>query len=297
MNTPILILFFNRQENVLELIDALSKFRPPIIFLASDGGRTAIEHKKVCQIRIKVLQSISWDCEVHEKFNETNLGCKYAVHSAIQWFFGSVSQGIVLEDDCIPTEAFFIYAEKMLDIYKDINEVATISGRNEVAGFDKNKPIFCTKFFCWGWASWSHKIQNIDVETGYEKVSLLPLIVDTGYYEAQHLKGLQSLMLCGQVNSWAYSYDFAFRKQKKLHLIPPVNYITNIAIGSGTHISGQKKSDLPAIDQVVMPDNPELNPNSNPLYLSTYLKQKYSLLKLFFFPWIGRIFQLRKFFS
>ena len=85
-DVPVLLIFFNRENTIISLIDRLSKIRPSIIYLASDGGRDSFEHNHVLNIRKKVLEAIDWECEVHEKINDTNLGCKYAVHSAVQWF-------------------------------------------------------------------------------------------------------------------------------------------------------------------------------------------------------------------
>lgn len=297
-DVPVLIIFFNRENTVISLIGMLSKVKPSMVYLASDGGRDSFEHNRVLNIRKRVLEAIDWECEVHEKINETNLGCKYAVHSAVQWFFGNVSEGIVLEDDCIPSRTFFTYASIMLDKYRDVSNIASIAARNEVLDFVTNEPIFCTKFFCWGWASWADRIRHIDVETGYRRGSLKPLLTGVGYYEAQHLRGMHSLMLCNQVNSWAYSYDFAFRKQSKVHLIPPVNYVTNIGVGSGTHqYTGQQLTDISSIDSDVVLSRPDGKPTSNSAYLFAYLRQKYSYIKILLFPWIGHIKWLQKLIS
>lgn len=297
-DVPILIIFFNRENTVISLIEMLSKVRPSMIYLASDGGRDSFEHNHVLNIRKRVLEAIDWECQVHEKFNDTNLGCKYAVHSAIQWFFGNVSEGIVLEDDCVPSKAFFTYAKIMLDMYRDVSNIASIAARNEVLDFVTNEPIFCSKFFCWGWASWADRIHNIDVETGYRRGSLKTLLTEVGYYEAQHLRGMHSLMLWNQVNSWAYSYDFAFRKQRKVHLIPPVNYVTNIGVGSGTHQKTcQHSIDISSIDSDVVLSRPDVKPACNNAYLFAYLRQKYSYIKILLFPWIGHIKWLQKLIS
>ena len=53
-----------------------------------------------------MYEYIDWDCEVHTLFHPNNLGCKYAMHEAIQWFFSEEAYGIVLEDD-IPCRPVF----------------------------------------------------------------------------------------------------------------------------------------------------------------------------------------------
>ena len=128
---------------MLTLIAELLKIKPSVLYLSSDGGRSPLEHRSVISIRESVIEAINWDCEIHTKFNDANLGCKQAVHSAIQWFFDNVPEGIILEDDCIPSVPFFDYATKMLHFYRDEKSIATIGGRNELSGLSAGKVTFC----------------------------------------------------------------------------------------------------------------------------------------------------------
>ena len=48
----------------------------------------------------------------------------------IDWFFSYEAAGIILEDDCLPTEEFFRYCDVMLDKFKDNNKIYAISGNN-----------------------------------------------------------------------------------------------------------------------------------------------------------------------
>jgi len=297
METPLLILFFNRKDTVLTLMRQLSKIKPSVLYLSSDGGRSAVEQLSVEAIRQDVLEAVKWDCEIHTKFNDENFGCKKGVHSAIQWFFRNVPEGIILEDDCIPSPPFFDYMSKMLQLYRDEKTIATIGGRNELPEFNSRKNIYSSKFFCWGWASWADRVKDIDVEFGYQPNLPQTLYEGVSFYESQHLKGMRQLMTMKVVNSWAYSYDFAFRAKKQLHVLPPLNYINNIGINIGTHSDAKGHGDsCLASDEFVSSVSVIDTPIKNKAYINKYLLAKYGLLKLFLFPWIGQIKTVARFF-
>ena len=109
LNTAVLFLIFNRLETTKSVFHAISQAKPPRLYIAADAARLDIknEAKKVQDVREYVMQNINWKCEVKTLFRYQNLGCKYAVSNAISWFFDNEEQGIILEDDCLPSQSFF----------------------------------------------------------------------------------------------------------------------------------------------------------------------------------------------
>ena len=121
LNTPILFLIFNRLSTTKEVLRSINDVKPSKLYIASDGPRhnKKGESKKVDLVREYILSNINWECEVKTLFRKENLGCKYAVSSAITWFFENEEQGIILEDDCIPRKEFFRYIKKAIEISKN----------------------------------------------------------------------------------------------------------------------------------------------------------------------------------
>lgn len=295
MKIPILLVFFNRKDSILTLIKSLQSIQPAVLYLACDGARNAAESLIVEEIRQLVITEINWDCKVETRFLNDNLGCKLAVHGAVQWFFESVEQGIVLEDDCIPSAAFFKYAEHMLSVYRKDHRIASIAGRREVSDTLPKKITFSSKFFCWGWASWSDRIVSNNIEFGYQKNLAESCTKNLPYLEKQHVKGIHNLMIHEIVNSWAYSYDLIFRDRGQLHIIPPCNYIHNIGIGVGTHTTAGKKIDIESYDRF---NEKHVSTNFQPvrdeIYMHNYFKEKYSFIKSLLFPYIGFLKLMKK---
>jgi GR25 family glycosyltransferase involved in LPS biosynthesis len=113
LTNAILFLVFNRLDTVKQVFEAIRQAKPPRFYIASDGPRydRIGEKEKVEQVRKYILNTIDWECEVKTLFREQNFGCGRAVSSAITWFFEQEEQGIILEDDCLPTTSFFPYCE------------------------------------------------------------------------------------------------------------------------------------------------------------------------------------------
>jgi hypothetical protein len=295
MNIPVLLVFFNRGDTVLQLINSLRDVKPQAIYLASDGSRNAKEKEVVDTIRNEVLAAIDWQCQVHCRFSEKNHGCKQGVHQAVQWFFSNEEIGVVLEDDCIPSPYFFDFCNVMLNKYENDLNVATVSGRNELSSFGDDSHFFSSKFFCWGWASWANRIVGIDVEHGYHKKAIKCIQNKSlSYAEKNHVKGIHNLMLTKQVNSWAYSYDLYFRSKNMLHILPKQNLIKNIGVGAeGTH-HGSKSEDDTSVSNVQFSLDYVVESKVNRRFMDTYFKHVYSPFKLFLFPVIGYIKKIKK---
>ena len=104
LNTAVLFLIFNRADTAIEVLKAIKEAKPLRLYIAADGPRVKRtgEAEKVISTRDLILQNVDWDCEVKTLFRDRNLGCKYAVSSAIDWFFENEDMGIILEDDCLP---------------------------------------------------------------------------------------------------------------------------------------------------------------------------------------------------
>jgi hypothetical protein len=241
MTLPVLYIFFNRKDTVNFSLNAIRAYSPSIIYLACDGPRDFMHNENyvVQEIRNFVITNIDWPCEVHTFFRKQNLGCKVAVHEAIQWFFNNEEMGIVIEDDVIPTLNFFRFCEAALHHFKEEKYIGSVTGRNDMQEWGSDDCFASSRFHCWGWASWSDRILNLDVEYGYNLgIDYSCLYENCSWEERFYLKSVFGLLQTNQVDSWAYSYDLNFKKNKQLHIYPQKNMIKNIGFGpNGTHAS------------------------------------------------------------
>lgn len=135
LETPILLLIFNRPDTTQEVFDAIKQAKPKRLFIAADGprGEKPGEFEK-CQAARKIVEQVDWECDFQGLFRENNLGCKKAVSSSISWFFDKVDEGIILEDDCLPDPSFFQFCEELLKHYRNNPKIMHISGNNFQCG-------------------------------------------------------------------------------------------------------------------------------------------------------------------
>ena len=130
--TPVLFLIFNRPDTTALVFKQIRILKPAHLYVAADGPRINMPgEKQLCKdVRSIVLGGIDWDCTVETLLRDENQGCKLAVSGALDWFFEKVQEGIILEDDCLPDQSFFPFAEQMLEKYRDNENIIAVNGCN-----------------------------------------------------------------------------------------------------------------------------------------------------------------------
>ena len=152
----VLLLFFNRPETFQQVFNEVKKARPSRLFLYQDGMRGERDRVGVEACRqIASDDNIDWECEVHRLYQEKNLGCDPSEYVSQKWAFSIVDKCIVLEDDDVPSQAFFPFCKEMLDRYEHDSRVWMIAGFNtdEITPDVPTDYFFTSVFSIWGWAS------------------------------------------------------------------------------------------------------------------------------------------------
>lgn len=239
---PVLFLIFNRPDTTQQVFNEIRKTRPNKLFIAADGPRKNNSNDALlCQQTRDIVNLIDWDCEVHTLFREENLGCKFAVSSAIDWFFSHVEEGIILEDDCLPDQSFFPFCQELLERYRDDERIMMISGDNFQFGRkrDDYSYYFSRYAHIWGWATWRRGWKHYDRDMKlWPEVKrgnwLFDILLDrkiVNYWEKIFDQSFN-----GEINTWDYQWVFSCWIQNGLSIIPDVNLVTNIGFGDrSTH--------------------------------------------------------------
>lgn len=243
LNTPILFLIFNRLSTTKEVLRSINDVKPSKLYIASDGPRhnKKGESKKVDLVREYILSNINWECEVKTLFRKENLGCKYAVSSAITWFFENEEQGIILEDDCLPTQSFFWYCEELLNKYKYDTRIWHISGSNfqKIDTLNDLSYYFSKYVHIWGWACWADRWAKYDVEMKSYKHSEFAetfknIVSDPS--ESLFWSNIFYKVSKGKIDTWDYQWVYTSWKNNGLSIEPNVNLVSNIGFGEeSTH--------------------------------------------------------------
>ena len=244
--TPILFLIFNRPDTTQIVFNEIRKAKPKWLFIAGDGPRKdRLEDTRLCQKTRTIVDQVDWDCEVSTFFRDENLGCKYAVSSAIDWFFSNVDEGIILEDDCVPDQSFFPFCEALLEKYRDDERIMMISGANFQFGREKTDDsyYFSRYFHIWGWATWKRAWKLYDKE-----MKAWPEIRENGYLHnilydkrlVRYWEAIFNSVYNGSISTWDYQWVFSCWVQGGLSIIPNRNMVSNIGFDQrSTHTKGK----------------------------------------------------------
>ena len=234
----VLIVAFNRPETTRRVFAAVRAARPAKLFFACDAPRPDRpgEANRVAEVRA-ILRGVDWPCEVHTRFPEANLGCGPGVSSAITWFLNEVGEGIILEDDCLPTPAFFRFCATMLERYRHDQRIALVAGSNMAPLLRLPSAYgFSRVTSCWGWATWKRT---------WDQFNFIPEPIrdDEPWVRTLHPNAVDFLrrkfdaIATGKVRTvWDYQFMVQALRSGQLTVVPGRNLILNIGFdGTGTH--------------------------------------------------------------
>lgn len=242
LNTPVLFLIFNRPDTTKIVFEAIRQAKPKQLFIAADGPREGRpDDARRCELVRQIASQIDWSCEVKTLFRDSNLGCKLAVSSAIDWFFSHVEEGIILEDDCLPNKSFFPYCTELLKAYRANDQVMHISGTNFQFGQKRGNAsyYFSNYFHVWGWATWRrawrlYDVNLIELDTFLAKNKIVNILKLKS--EQQYWTKVFNDVKRGEVNTWDYQWLFSIWANNGICITPNVNLISNLGFGAdATH--------------------------------------------------------------
>ena len=258
-SVPILLIVFNRPENTARVLNALRPMRPQKIFIAADGPREGNESDVIrcSEVRHVLAENIDWMCEVNVSYSDVNLGCRRGVVKALDWFFGEVEEGVILEDDVIPTPDFFVYCQELLGRYRFDQRVGSISGNSFMP---KGALVDASYYFSiythsWGWATWRRAWCCYDREMhnwiDFCDAGWLKIIA--GKEAADYWQPLIEQVYRGIVDTWDLIWLYSCWKSGLLTCISTVELVNNIGFGSDATHTLDEKSPLGPTQPLVLP--------------------------------------------
>jgi hypothetical protein len=241
--TPILLLVFNRPEVTRKVFQTIREIRPTKLFVAADGPRVGRpdDIPKCVEVR-EIVSVIDWPCELKTLFRTSNLGCKHAVSQGITWFFEHVTQGIILEDDCLPAQSFYYYCDELLNRYQHDTRITHINGNNfNSSEYLKTGYSYHFTYFpqVWGWATWKRAWNRYDPDIKlYDHFNDSSFFLHCGCSEADFvvLKKKWNNIKHNRIDTWDYQWHFINMLEGSVVISPTQNLISNIGFGNdATH--------------------------------------------------------------
>jgi hypothetical protein len=240
-SVPVLFLIFNRPAFTEMVFEAIAEIKPKYLYIAADGPRQdKPDDIELCAKTRSVIERINWNCEVKTLLRDNNQGCKSAVSEAISWFFENVSEGVILEDDCLPDKTFFSFCAELLEKYRFDEKVMSVSGSNLLTdGWKKDTQSYHWGHGgIWGWATWKRAWNLYDIEMKHwpeqqTKERIKAMLGTAHWYNSYY--GMFESSFNKSLNTWDIQWFYSILINGGMAINPCVNLVKNIGYGNGTH--------------------------------------------------------------
>jgi hypothetical protein len=189
-----------------------------------------------CETTRRCTEEVDWPCEVHRMYREEHLSAGLSISSAITWFFENEEQGIILEDDILPHQDFFLYCDELLERYKNNPQIQLISGYNFFfEGYSSPVSYYMSNFLqIWGWASWRRVWQTYVFDANLldrrEYLRKIKGIFSRPTY--RYYRAIFDKMQKNENDTWDYQFFFNQILYSRYSIIPYTNLVENLGFGT-----------------------------------------------------------------
>ena len=238
MPLPVLLITWRRPAESLKAYLHIIASSTTDIYIYNDGYcENPSVNSQIDQTKELIVNTSKQFPHIHHcfNFNEISSGCKDGVTNAISWFFSSVDEGIIIEDDIIMHPSFPEYCTYQKSLVPELSLVSAYSFPTRVSSSRLSRHAYI-----WGWFTnrntWDRYRKNINEE---RVLSLLNRIndYDKRYHPYIHYICNQvRLVNKGLIDTWDYQLSFMMLDYNLYSVVPPRPLSTNIGFTqSATH--------------------------------------------------------------
>ena len=239
---PVLVTAHRRPDSLSRVLGQLRRSEVSSVAVWIDGPRSSSESDAVHDTRVVAEEFLS-GANDHLRALDVNLGCRWSVTSAVEWFLSEHPHGVILEDDVLPSSAFFKLAGQSLAAGPRFDEVTlgSITGYNFVPRRRQQRPgqLRASAYFSsWGWGTWATQWEQFRMDLlpwpTYATALESPTAVTP--HARQYLESIHRRISMGAMDSWAY---VALLEQIRLGLrtlVPSESLVENFGFSAdATH--------------------------------------------------------------
>jgi hypothetical protein len=241
-DVPVLLMVFKRPAHTTVLLNQLRKIGVRQIYVSSDAANREEDEVPVDEVRKILGEGFDWDCSVSFNFREENRGLRDAVTSSIDWFFSNVKEGIILEDDCVPSEDFFRLCASLLPRFRNDSRIMHIAGDNTADISIEQDWSYCFVRYphIWGWATWKSawKLYDRDLEmwADFKACGMTPSVFGSDAERRVWEPIYNRLLKSGIPDTWDWQWSASLAMHDGLAVQPIVNLVSNTGFGpQATH--------------------------------------------------------------
>lgn len=232
----VVVIGFNRPELLSNLLNSIPQDGRNV-YIAIDGARNLEEKIAVNQsiLTAEKYQSTVKSNHVQIRSSTTNQGCKYGVFNAVDWAFKSEDALVILEDDIVPTPAFFKFCDYGLSLFSEDQSIWQLNGWTPLDVDIDSEPFFyqTTHAHIWGWATWKERWKKFDLELmnwRQEDLESLPIFKDLKLHRNFGALWNRTLDDCaqGKIDTWDSQWLYSMWKNNSYAISPSLRMCGNV---------------------------------------------------------------------
>jgi len=245
-SVPVLLIIFNRSDYIQQILEVLKSVQVQNLYIVADGPRNKNDDLTISKSK-KLINNISWKCNISTNYAKKNLGPKRRLSSGITWFFDNVNEGIILEHDCLPHLSFFNFCKILLKKYRQNKKVMHISGNNFLFNkIDIDDSYYFSQIpHIWGWASWARAWKSYDTKMKsfpkFKKRQSIKKLFSNSLFQNEWLKLFQATY-DNKIKTWDYQWTYSLFKKQGLAINPVKNLVQNIGFDKDAQNTTNSKS-------------------------------------------------------
>ena len=248
VETPVLFVTFVRPDYARQTWEGIKATKPKTLYFYSNKGRAEKEGEVERNNEIRsYINEIDWDCDLHIFFREECVNVYDSLRGAIDWLFDNEERGIILEEDCVPTKAFFSFVDQMIEKFKEDKRVWCISGDNIIkqnpSGYDY---MFSHLHAMYGWPSWRDRWRMVNWDHLYIKETIDEHIYYRLFKTKEQAKAKEKALsnmedMLYRTKCWDYIFGLCMDQYHALTVQPKEHLVKNIGV-TGQHHTKAKVS-------------------------------------------------------
>ena len=238
--SPIIYFAYNRPVHTKKTLEYLKRnklAKKSLIYFFLDAAKDKYSKDKVLEVR-KIIKNVKGFKKKKIIIRKKNLGVAGNIIEGVTRILKKHEKIIVVEDDILTSPYFLKYMNDALNLYKDENKVAAVSGYSYPIINKYNDYFFLKMGECWGWATWKSSWEIFE-KNG---IKLLKIIKKNNHISEfnfddsyDFVKQLENFCL-KKNQSWAIRWYASIYLNNKFTLYPPKSLVKNIGMdGFGVH--------------------------------------------------------------
>jgi hypothetical protein len=228
----VLILAYQRTSSLIEILQKCKENGFTRIYVSVDVPRSQdITTLSKTDAIMKILKNFeaSYPGNISYKIAAHNLGCGVSVLSGCDWLYSQEEFGIIIEDDCIPSNDFFKFILDNLAFIDISTEYAVLGGTQFFRQETSESVLYKVKYpIFWGWATTRKQWESSRTQLN----SLLngSSLAFKGYSfpERVYWRAGCRRVLEGYVDTWDTLLTSIFINENRSALVPSQSLIQNV---------------------------------------------------------------------